>query len=113
VNLRIHVLVLVYDRRGNSLDPYPIEVNMADSIKEVLGDGKGEVSMGLSKKIGGPQYSSVSLYVNVKLRCGQDEASIQQAQRLAMDEVLLAMDEHFDNAVELLKTSLRKHENFA
>lgn len=111
MNKRVHTEVVVKGKNGEILERQ--EFDAADDVSAVLGDGQAEIAMGISEKIGGPGYSSVSLYVNVKLRCGQTDAHIRAAQELAMREVVIAMDTHFDTAVGVLKKALRDHENFA
>lgn len=79
-----------------------------DRIAAVRGDGTARVAMAVTEKIGGPNYSSVSILCNVSIHCAQTEEGIRLAQKLSFEEAALAVDTYFPEAVAHLSKTLRE-----
>lgn len=84
-----------FDRNGNPLiyegEPLNFEdtrymAKDKDAFQAIQGDGAARVSVGLSVKLSGPNYSSASIQINVTLTCGQRADLVQQAEELALEE---------------------------
>jgi hypothetical protein len=75
---------------------------MKDEFKTILGDGQARVSVGLDEKIGGRNYSSAAVRVNVTLSCDQSADTIKKATEMAFNTAAEFLDTHLPPAVRLL-----------
>lgn len=106
--LRYEVEYVVEGGRLASAPPsltYPEGVwvlSVPDELKGILGDEKAKVSVSLGHKIGGPHYSSVSLYVSVSLTCDQSEDSVTKAKEIATESTMSFIDEYLPGCYEHL-----------
>jgi len=72
------------------------EVNMnspqKDRLKALVGDGLARVSVSVSEKVSGPDYSSMSISVTVTMTCDQNEKTVATAREEALGECLTFLD---------------------
>lgn len=79
-----------------------------DAFAGLQGDGAARVSVGLSLKLSGPNYSSASLQVNVTLTCHQSAQGVHRAEQLALEETSSFLDLHIPLIEGILDGRARK-----
>lgn len=115
MNTEIHVSVETCDRYGDLCTDINLtwEATMQhtkakETFSQFAGDGKAKVSISLSEKIGGPQYSSVSVMVTVSLTCNQDEETINKAAGAAHTHTISLLDSYIEDALDGLHAHLER-----
>lgn len=119
MNYTIRASVETRDLAGNVIDDVESswEATMTtkhptkhDALASLLGDGKAKVEVTLSDKVGGPAYSSTTVYVTITLSCNQDEKTVMRAASEAQTMAASLLSEYIEDAS---KTLLHRVEHMA
>lgn len=79
-----------------------------DALTALAGDGKAKVEVTLSEKIGGPQYSSLGIYVTVTLSCNQDTGTVHKASTEAHHIASALLEEYVEAGIPVLFNHIDK-----
>ncbi len=94
--------------RGELLEESAAEFTMKkhptkhDALVALAGDGKAKVEVTLSEKVGGPQYSSLGVYVTVTLSCNQDSGTVHAASTEAHHIASALLEEYIEAGIPVL-----------